>query len=1191
MWKFIRYELNYWFRSPMLWIFLLINTLLIFGAVSSDSISIGGGVGSVHKNAPYVIQFYYGMMSLVSLLMTTAFMNATANRDFQYGMYQFVFSSPINKRDYYYGKFIGAVIISIIPLLGVSLGSIIGPFMPWVEPSRYGVIVWSGHLQGLLTFAIPNTIIVGVLVYSLAVIFRSNVVSFIGAMLILVLYAVSAGFTKDIEKEWLASILDPFGFRPEALLTKYMTVDEKNIHAVALTGQFLINRLLWLSISFLILLASYFKFSFSTKKERVKKETKIKEPGFKQIVSNPTYQANLANVFSLKILWYQVKFETKTIIKNPTFIIIVAIGLINLIASLTSFTTVYGSDKYPVTYSVVDNINGAFFLFIIAIITFYSGVLVWKERDCKINEIQDASPVRTSILFVSKLIAMLAVIELILFLGIVTGIIAQTAFGYTHYELDVYAKSLLVVDFLTFAYMVVIALLFHYVINNRYVAYFAFVVFLILNIFVWQMFEISSNMLIFGSATTVIYSDMNGFGPFVPTLVWLNIYWTIACVILCFVLFSFYLRGKESGFKYRMRNAANTLAKNKYYLSGIIVLFLICGGFVYYNTQVLNKYDSSDEQERKQMEYEKTYKKYEALVQPRLCNLNFNIDLMPYERSMRVHINAWGKNISNKNINELHFSTPTLCDSIIITVAGSKVKLRDNKLGYRIYKLDKPLKPNDSILVKIDNYVITKGFENEVSFTKLTQNGTFFNSMDILPNLGYNREFEMSDKNKRIKYKLPKRERMPKLNENNLKARANTYFLRDADWVDVTTTISTAPDQIAIAPGSLMKSWVANGKKYFTYKLDHKSLNFYSFISARYEVAREKWNGVDLEVYYIKQHQYNVPGMLKSMKKSLEYYTKNFGPYYHKQCRIIEFPRYTSFAQSFPGTMPYSEGVGFVVDLRKVTKEDIDLVYYIVAHEIGHQYWAHQVCGADMQGSEMMSEGFAQYSSLMVMEKEYGKDKMKKFLKYEMDGYLKGRSSELEAEQPLMKTEGQQYIYYEKASVVMYYLKEMIGENNVNTALRSLIDTYAYKNPPYPTSLSAVRAFRKVTPPSLQYIIDDMFENITLFSNRVTEAKYKKVKLGYEVTLKTISEKFRADSLGKEKVLPVADYIDLGVFAESKSKLNLGKVLFLKRIRLTKKENVFTFIIKEKPFQVGIDPYNYLIDRIPNDNVKKVEEE
>jgi aminopeptidase N len=182
--------------------------------------------------------------------------------------------------------------------------------------------------------------------------------------------------------------------------------------------------------------------------------------------------------------------------------------------------------------------------------------------------------------------------------------------------------------------------------------------------------------------------------------------------------------------------------------------------------------------------------------------------------------------------------------------------------------------------------------------------------------------------------------------------------------------------------------------------------------------------------------------------------------------------------------MPYSEGIGFIIDERNVTKDDIDQVFYVVAHEMAHQYWAHQLCGANMQGSEMMSEGFAQYSALMVMEKEYGKDKMKKFLKYEMDGYLRGRSSEFEAERPLIKTESQQYIHYQKASVVMYYLKEMIGEKKVNEALKSLIDSFAYKQPPYPTSLAAVSAFRKVTPDSLQYLIDDLFENITIFSNR-----------------------------------------------------------------------------------------------------------
>jgi len=431
---------------------------------------------------------------------------------------------------------------------------------------------------------------------------------------------------------------------------------------------------------------------------------------------------------------------------------------------------------------------------------------------------------------------------------------------------------------------------------------------------------------------------------------------------------------------------------------------------------------------------------------------------------------------------------------------------------------------------------------------------------------------------------------MSKLDENNLVARANSYISNDSDWVDLNTTISTSLDQTAIAPGSLVKTWQANGRRYFNYKLDHQSLNFYSFISAKYEVARKKWNGIDLEVYYDKNHAVNVPNMLKSMQKALEYYTANFGPYYHKQCRIIEFPRYASFAQSFPGTMPYSESMGFIMDLRDVTKDDVDYVFFVVSHEMAHQYWAHQVSGPDMQGSEMMSEGFADYSALMVMEKEYGKDKMKKFLEYEMNNYLRGRSSELEGENPLMRVEHQQYIQYNKASVVLYYLKEMIGEKNVNKAMQNLITTYAYKKPPFPTSIAAVNEFRKVTPDSLKYLIGDMFEKITLFSNRILEAKYKKVDNEYEVTLKTTSEKFRSNALGKETAIPVADYIDIAIFAEPKNDKNIGKALVYKRVKISKKDNTFTFKTKELPYQAGIDPYNYLIDRIPDDNVKRLEE-
>jgi ABC-2 type transport system permease protein len=1192
MWKFIRHELKYWLKTPMVWIFLFMVTLLVFFASSSDNVQIGGKSGNTFKNAPYFIERYYSILSIMCFLMTTAFMNATANRDFQSGMHQFIFSSPIKKRHYFFGKFIGAAIISVIPMLGVSLGIIIAPILAplfdMCPPERYGDVIISGHLLGIIAFAIPNIIISGVLLYGLAILFRSNIVSFIGAMLILIFYVFSIGLIKDSQNEWLANCIDPFGIRPYESITKYLTITEKNFSLIPIHGDLLTNRLLWLGLSILILMLIYFKFSFNTKKEKVKKAKKGQSTPEPKIISDLTFKPRKANAFSIATFWNLVKFETKAVIKNPSFIIITSIGLINMIGGLISFTGRFGTSKYPVTYYIVDQITDGFSIFMIGFITFYTGVLVWSARDAKINEIQDATPIKSETLFFSKLVALIISIAIVLTSTILVGIITQTLNGYYRYELDVYIESILGIELLSLSFLAVLSILFHYLINNRYIAYFAFVSFVIVNSFIWGLFEIDTNMLKFGKTPSFTYSDMNGFGPFVPSIIWFNIFWVLFCILLSFVIMAFHIRGKELQFNYRWTNAKLQFRKNKVALSASMLSFLLCSSFVYYNTRILNTYDSSKEQENNQVDYEKTYKKYNNLIQPRFYKFNTTIDIKPEKRSMTLNIEAWAKNISTTPIKEIHFTLAPLADNTKITIAGAKLKLDDKRLNYRIYSLEKNLAPNDSIRIIFEVSCTSKGFENEVSKTQLTQNGTFFRLDEVMPSIGYNERNELEDKNKRIKQELPKRDRMPKLDDKNIIARSNNYISHDADWIELNTTISTSLDQTAIAPGSLNKTWEANGRKYFSYRLDKKSLNFFSFISAKYEIARKKWNGIDLEVYYDKQHEVNVPNMLKSLQKALEYYTENYGPYYQKQCRIIEFPRYRAYAQAFPGTMPYSEGIGFIMDLRKVTNEDIDLVYYVVAHEMAHQYWGEQVTGANMQGSEMMSEGFAQYSAMMVLEKEYGKEKMKKFLNYEMNDYLRGRSEELTEEQPLMKTENQSYIHYNKASVVMYYFKEMIGEKKVNQAMKNLISSYGYKNPPYATSIAAVNEFRAVTPDSLKYVINDLFETITLFNNRMLEARYKKIGSEYEITLKTTSEKFKSNAQGKETLIPIADYIDIGVFAEPKNDKNLGKVLFYKRLKINKKNNTYVFRTKELPYEAGIDPYNYMIDRVPDDNLKRV---
>jgi aminopeptidase N len=416
----------------------------------------------------------------------------------------------------------------------------------------------------------------------------------------------------------------------------------------------------------------------------------------------------------------------------------------------------------------------------------------------------------------------------------------------------------------------------------------------------------------------------------------------------------------------------------------------------------------------------------------------------------------------------------------------------------------------------------------------------------------------------------------------------DNYISLDADWVDFRATVSTVEDQIAIAPGYLQEEWVEDGRRYFRYEMDDPILNFYSFLSAEWEVATDQWNDVDIAVYYHPGHEYNIERMISSVKKSLEYFSAQWGPYQHRQVRILEFPRYATFAQSFPNTIPYSEAIGFIADVDEDDPDAIDYPFYVTAHEVAHQWWAHQVIGGRVQGSTVLSETMSQYSALRVMEHEYGPDKMKRFLEYEMDQYLTGRSFETKKELPLILNENQGYIHYRKGSVVMYALKDYIGEDAVNQALADFLDEARYQGPPYPNSLALLEHLRSVTPDSLQYVIEDMFETITLYENRAVDATASEEEDGsYRVRINLELSKFRADSLGNESEVDMNDLIDIGVFGEDENGDEV--TLYLAKHWLTSGEQQVEVQVSGLPVRAGIDPRYKLVDRHKDDNVADVD--
>jgi ABC-2 type transport system permease protein len=1191
---FFSFEIKQWLRSPMLYIFLFIFTLLVFGATSSDNISIGGSTGNVHKNAPHTIFQFYGIMSILTMLLTTAFMNSAAIRDFENNTQQIIFSTPLSKAGYFFGHWAGAIIAACLPLIGVSIGVLLGTVcslaFDWQDASRFGPIYWMAHLNGLLIFIIPNTIFCGSIIYGIAALTRNTILSYIASLALLIAYIASGTLIRDIKNEQLAALLDPFGIRTADTVLKYWTVDDKNTLVMGLQGLLLTNRLIWMGVGLLILGLCYWRFSFSEKSKKGAKETKEEDHlGLAELAALPVVTQRFDSKTTRTQLWSQYKTNVKGIVKSTPFVLLSIIGVANLLPSILSSNTAYGLSTFPVTYNMTDTIAGAFYMFVISVMTYFAGTLIWKERDAKVDEIYDALPTLTWTSFVAKYFALATTVFIMLTIAILTCIFGQTIKGYYNYQLDVYAQRIYLIDFVSFLFMLAAFMLIHVLVNNKYIGFFACIMFIIINIFAWQAVHVKSNMVIFGSMPSQIYTDMARFAPFVAPLSNFALYWSLFSLILGFVTVAFWVRGKETHWKNRLKTFAFNFNQSKGLAFGLIGIWAACAGWMFYNTKVLNTYKADNEMEMVRVDYEKMYKKYENTKSLSYAALVYNIDIFPEERRLETKGTAVLKNNQKQPIDTLMFSFDGSKISYDLKIDNATAVISDKAHGFTLFKLNQPLAVGDSLTVRFSSTYAAKGFENEVSFTKVVQNGSFFDNSDIMPYLGYQQSQELSDKNKRKKYGLGEPTLMPNLEDNCTDNCMKTYLGGLDSWVTVETTISTSDDQIAIAPGSLIKDWKEGNRHYFNYKLDHPSWNFYSFMSARYEVSRRKVNGIDIEVYYHKDHAYNVERMSNAIEKALNYYTTNFGPYFHKQCRIIEFPRYGEFAQAFPGTMPYSEGIGFIANLDKPT--DIDMVTYVVAHEMGHQYWAHQVAGANMKGGTLLSETFSQYSALMVMEKQYGRDMMRKFLKYETDRYLRSRGGERLKEQPLYKVESSQgYIHYRKGSAVMYYLKEMIGEDKVNASLKAFLEKFRYKNPPFPTSYDVLAEFRKNTPDSLQYIIKDLFEDITLYNNRTTDATYKKLSDGkYEVKIKTESQKFKADELGKETEVPINDYIEIGALAKAETDKQ-PKILYRQRVKINQKKNEFTFIVNELPEEAGIDHMFQLIDRMPNDNVKRVDE-
>jgi ABC-2 type transport system permease protein len=1158
------------------------------GAIAGATVDFGTG-GKVLANSPYALNLIISYCCLFGLMISAAIAGQATYQDVESNCTQFFYTAPITKFEYLGGRFLGSFATQCIIFSSVGLGVWFGAHTPWLDHSRLGADRMAAYLQPYLISVFPNLFLTSAIFFALSALTRKMLPVYVGSVLLLFGYFVATQFSSGFEVKTITALADPFGGVAVDRFTRYWTPFERNMRLIPAAGIVLANRVLWLSMGVICFGFAYARLSFSHVDVKGKPDKTEDSIPFTQTmpVVRPTFSATASwmQFGSLTLLQF------KETVKNIFFIVLVFAGWLFAVFTALGVTEPYRNPMYPVTSRMLDFAGGGFSVFALAIITFVAGELVWRERDARISQITDATPVHGWILFSSKLCALMLVQIMLVLVILTSGLTVQIMKGFHHFKFGLYFRYLFGVRLITFWLLCVLAMLVHTLVNQKYLGHFVMALHYVAMI-AMPALGFEHLLFRFGRVPDFVYSDMNGFGPFLKPIFFFQLYWVAASVLLVLLTNLLWVRGVEGNWRLRLRLAARNFSPG-IRIAGVCaaLLFVALGSYIFYNTNILNRYRNKFQVDEERAQYEKKYRSYSSLPQPRIIDVNVQVDLDPEHRVVAL-----------KGAMVLENKTAVALDEVALTIwpvdlqpiprphiqikqlnfsRGQAMILGDDALGFRLYRLAKPLQPHDQVQLNFSLIYENPGFVNSRPNTDIVDNGSFLNS-SYYPYVGYETEIELTDDSTRHRHGLQTVKRLPKLED--AAARSNSAIASDADWIKFEGTVSTRADQIALMPGYLEREWTQNGRHYFHYKMDSPILPIVSLNSARYAVMHDHWRNVNLEIYYHPGHEFDLERMMKSMKATLDYCAQAYSPYQYRQLRIVEFPGYGTFAESFPNTIPFSESIGFITYVDPKKPDTLDLPFFVTAHEVAHQWWAHQVVSANSEGATAIVETLAQYTAFMVMKKTYGPESMRKFLRFELDQYLRGRGTERNEEKPLCRVEPDQgYIHYNKGGLVMYALQDYVGESAVNRALSEFTKAYAFKGAPYPTSLDLIAYLKEVTPPEFQYLYDDLFEHITIYDNRALSATcWKRSDGRYQVHLVVKAGKYRADGHGQEHTVPIDDWMDIGVLNAE------GKYLYLQKHRIDRENLEFDLALDQRPAEAGIDPLIKLIDRNPDDNLVKV---
>jgi hypothetical protein len=1060
-------DLAYHARRPLFIVWVLILGFSAWG-FSTGTMQIRSGDATVGGTKAYVTSEFAVAMQLAvgTILFYGFFVSVAAGmsiiQDDQWRVGELIHATPLRPGEYVWSKF-AAVLAACLLVLGLHLAAML--FFNHVLPNSQsqemrGPLVLLNYLRPALLFSIPTIVFLAGIAFWVGEWTRRPILVFFLPVAVLL---VDGFFLWDWSPNWLDprlnSVLmwiDPAGFRwlNETWLKVDRGVGFYNNEAIPPDRGFVISRVVFVGLGFLAAAASRLHFALTLRGAssrrsarhdalQMPEEIAVVKPQHVPLASLGMTSAR-PSVFAGA--WQVASVELTELRSSPGLYLFIPLILLQTIG--TAFVAVGFLDTpllvTPGTFAV--GTMGTLAICLCLLLLFYTVESLERERSTRLAAIAYATPVRTGSLFLGKAVAIMVVAFAIILSVAVGGLIVLLIQGKVGLRVTPFILVWGLLLLPTLLAWTALVMAFHTITQNRYTTYA-----LGLAVLSFTGYRLLTNQINWVGNwplwSAVSWSDISVFELDRKAIVLSRVLAISAAVFLTVLTMNLFRRRDWDAIRLVHRLSPRALFGSSIRLAPWLVIPAFACVWLALEVSWGREGGAAKKQEKDY--WRKNMATYRDARIPDLEHVELSLDLFA-ERG-RYHARGTYSlvNPNDRPLEEVLLTGGPHWEKLSWTMED-KPCTPINKAGLFVFT------PPEGLLARGKRLRI--GFEHEGVYPRgISKKGggspefilpsavvlTSFRPT-IVPTLGYAEEAGIDDDNRHD----PKEYR-----DDFYKGQTDSFVGTRAPF---TTKITiTGPTDFTInSVGTKTADSVENGRRIVVWESDNP-VSFFNVIAGRWKVE----HGDRTAVYYDAAHPYNIAEMRESLDAARRYYSEWFYPYPWRELKLSEFPNLATYAQGFPTNITFSEGIGFLTQ----SSPENHAAFEITAHESAHQWWGNILTPGKGPGGNILSEGTAHFSTILLVEQSKGLNARIDFCKRLEAKY--GNDRQADSERPLVKITGERpgdtTVTYDKGGWVFWMLLNQMGRDRALSGCQAFIKAYD-GNPDHPVLqdfLASMRPF------------------------------------------------------------------------------------------------------------------------------------